>query len=172
MAALGRQSGSIMPVFGMRDACAAAHEQAKLASMGKTATYVLDLLVELLGPCEREKCFDWARGDLSPRTKRSKKLPFDGVWEARKLIIEIDEDQHREATPFFDKPQKVTVSGVHRGQQRALYDARKRSAAKKNGYVVISVAWPRKKKRRPVEDLADLKKRLAAAGITPASTRE
>jgi hypothetical protein len=134
--------------------------------MGKTAQYVLGLIDTLLGAGEREKCFDWARGDPSPKTKRTKKLPFDSVWEARKLIIEIDEDQHGEATPFFDKPQKLTVSRVHRGEQRALYDARKRAAAMENGYVVLAIMWSRKKKRRPVEDLAELRKLICEAGVS------
>lgn len=33
--------------------------------------------------------------------------------------------QHDQPVPFFDKPEVLTVSGVHRGQQRALYDARR-----------------------------------------------
>jgi hypothetical protein len=100
--------------------------------VGKTAKYVLDLLDRILGTGEREKCFEWALGDPSPKTLRARRLPFDAVWEARKLIIEIDEDQHNAATPFFDKPHRLTISGVHRGQQRALYDSRKRAAARAN----------------------------------------
>jgi len=49
-------------------------------------------------------------------------LPFDAVWETRKLIVEVDEDQHDEPTPILDKPDVITVSGVHRGQQRRIYD--------------------------------------------------
>lgn len=132
--------------------------------MGKTAKYVLDLIEQILGPAEREKRFDWARGDLSPRTKRALPLPFDAAWEGRKLIIEIDEDQHREATPIFDKPDRLTVSGVHRGKQRQLYDERKRAAARANGYTVLSIPWARKRKPSP-QDAVALRRQLLAAGI-------
>lgn len=135
--------------------------------MGKTAKHVLRLIDEILGKGDREVCFPWAKGDPSPKTKRARQLPFDGVWEARKLIIEVDEDQHALATPFFDKPNKLTVSGVHRGKQRALYDARKRAAAKQAGYHLIAIDWPRKKKQRPIEDAAELRKLLVDSGVLP-----
>ena len=112
--------------------------------MGAVATYVITLLAEILEEePEREKRFDWAVGDPSPKTGRSVRLPFDAVWESRALIIEVDEDQHRRATPFFDKPERITVSGVHRGEQRALYDGRKRAAAQANGYRVVEIPWDR-----------------------------
>ena len=135
--------------------------------MGKTATYVLGLIDAILGPGEREVCFTWALGDPSPKTKRARRLPFDGVWEARKLIIEIDEDQHTQATPFFDKPNKLTVSGVHRGKQRALYDSRKRAAAKQAGYQLVAIGWPRKKQQHPIKDAAELRQLLRDAGVLP-----
>lgn len=113
--------------------------------MGRTETYVVSLLERLLGPVERGKRYEWARGDASPRTGRSAMLPFDAVWEQRLLIIEIDEDQHREATPLFDKPDRLTVSGVHRGEQRRVYDARKRSAAAARGYRFIAIEWSRRR---------------------------
>lgn len=132
--------------------------------MGRTESYVVTLLERLLGPVERGKRYDWARGDASPRTGRSAMLPFDAVWEQRLLIIEIDEDQHREATPLFDKPDRLTVSGVHRGEQRRLYDARKRSAAKAHGYRVIAIEWSRR--RRPQQaDLDELRALLVAEGL-------
>ena len=133
--------------------------------MGKTAKYVLDQIEKLLGPAEREKCFDWARGDLSPKTKRAAHLPFDAVWEARKLIVEIDEDQHGEATPLFDKPDRMTVSGIDRGKQRKLYDDRKRAAARANGYAIVSIQWSRKRKPSD-KDLDELRNRLSAAGVS------
>jgi very-short-patch-repair endonuclease len=92
-------------------------------------------------------------------------LPFDAVWEPRKLIIEVDEDQHSESTPLFDKPHRLTVSGVHRGDQRRLYDARKRSAARGQGYTLIAIAWSRRRKER-ADDLDELRAILRAAGLT------
>ena len=132
--------------------------------MGKTADYVLDVIEQMLGQAEREKRFDWALGDVSQTTKRALPLPFDAVWEDRKLIIEIDEDQHREATPFFDKLDRLTVSGVHRGKQRRLYDERKRAAARMKGYTVLSIPWSRKRNPSP-QDAVDLRRQLLAARI-------
>jgi hypothetical protein len=132
--------------------------------MGRTANYVLSLLDQLLGPGEREKRFAWAVGDQSPKTKRAARLPFDAVWEDRRLIVEIDEDQHREVTTYFDKPDRLTVSGVHRGQQRRIYDQRKRAGALANGYVVVAIAWSRKRKAGPA-DLEEVRGILLDAGI-------
>ena len=102
--------------------------------MGRTEQYVLSLVERIVGPGERGKRFDWARGDVSPVTGLSLPLPFDRVWEHLKLIVEVDEDQHTEATAFFDKPDRMTVSGVHRGEQRRRYDERKRAAARAQDY--------------------------------------
>ena len=138
--------------------------------MGRTAKYVLDLVESLLGPSEREKRFDWALGDPSPKTQRRARLPFDAVWEARKLIIEVDEDQHREATPHFDKTDVITVSGVHRGEQRKLYDARKRKEATARGYTIITLDWSRARPQRKAEDLAEVRKLLLAGGVEIVAT--
>ncbi len=113
--------------------------------MGQIADYVITLLEEILDePCDREKRYAWALGDESPKTGRRARLPFDAVWESRKLIAEIDEDQHRDSMPFWDKPDRLTVSGIDRGQQRRLYDERKRNAARHEGYVMLEIPWPRR----------------------------
>jgi hypothetical protein len=112
--------------------------------VGAIQDYVIELLAELLDETPlTEVRFAWALGDPSPRTGRAAQLPFDAVWERRKLIVEIDENQHRKPVKFFDKPDTLTVSGVHRGEQRRLYDARKRAAAREAGYTVMEVPWPR-----------------------------
>jgi hypothetical protein len=59
------------------------------------------------------------------------------------------------------------VSGVHRGKQRAIYDVRKRAAAKENGYQVVAIAWPRKKKQRPLEDADELRQLLREENVLP-----
>ena len=69
--------------------------------MGHVADYVLGLVEEILGEAaEREKRFSWAVGDPSVKTGRCVELPFDAVWASRRLIIEVDEDQHRRAVTF------------------------------------------------------------------------
>jgi hypothetical protein len=95
-------------------------------------------------------------------------LPFDAVWESRRLIIEIDEDQHRNPVLIFDKPQRMTVSGIARGEQRALYAERKRSAARTEGYLVIEIPWerrPQPPRRDRAADLALLRRLLEGANI-------
>jgi hypothetical protein len=137
--------------------------------MGQIADYVIALLDEILDePCEREKRYDWALGDKSAKTGRRAMLPFDAVWESRKLIAEIDEDQHRQSMPFWDKPDTLTVSGVDRGQQRRLYDDRTRSAARDAGYVVLEIPWPRRRPPRDRDRAADqeaLVAMLAGVGV-------
>lgn len=136
--------------------------------MGRTERYVLDLVEQILGPAERGKRFEWALGDPSPKTGRQARLPFDAVWEHRRLIIEVDEDQHTEATLIFDKPHRMTVSGVHRGEQRRLYDERKRAAARAQGYRLVAIAWSRRRKPRP-DDLAEIRRLLEEAGVVLAA---
>jgi hypothetical protein len=133
--------------------------------MPRTEHYVVGLLEQLLGPAERSKRFGWALGDVSAKTGRAVCLPFDAVWEARRLIVEVDEEQHREATAFFDKPARLTVSGVHRGEQRRRYDERKRAAARTEGYLVIALAWSRRRRQDAPVDRELLLARLRAEGL-------
>jgi hypothetical protein len=91
----------------------------RLRELGAISDYVISLARELLGEePEREKTYPWALGDVSAKTGHARRLPFDAVWEARRLIVEVDEDQHRRPVAFWDKPHVLTVSGVHRGEQR------------------------------------------------------
>lgn len=86
--------------------------------------YVLDLCDEFLGVIGlRQARFDWLRGDVSPSSGRSVRLPVDGYWSANELVVEFQEKQHTESVPIFDR--RATVSGVPRGEQRRLYDRRK-----------------------------------------------
>ncbi len=71
-------------------------------------------------------------------------------------------------TPHFDKPDRLTVSGVHRGEQRALYDARRDTEIPAHGLRLVVVrpadldADGRGRLRRSEKaDLAALKKILA-----------
>jgi hypothetical protein len=141
--------------------------------MGAIASHVIGLAAELLGEePEREKRFPWALGDVSAKTGRAHRLPFDAVWESRRLIIEVDEDQHRRPVRFWDKPDVLTVSGVHRGEQRRLYDERKRNAARKEGYTVVEIAWERRPapaRRDRSADLKTIRERLLVEGVELAS---
>ena len=139
--------------------------------MGRVADYVIGLLEELLREDPvREKRFPWAVGDLSPRTGRAAALPFDAYWPCRRLIVEVDEDQHRRPVAFWDKPDVRTVSGVSRGEQRRIYDARKREAARREGFAVLEIPWDRKpppERRDRDADLQRLRELLERAGVSP-----
>jgi hypothetical protein len=42
--------------------------------------------------------------------------------------------------PFFDKPDHMTVSGVHGGRQRRIYDERKVHLAPREGHAVVGIS--------------------------------
>ncbi len=87
--------------------------------------YVLALCDEVLGEQgSRQHRFDWLRGDAGASGRRVR-LPVDSFWPGHGLVVEYREMQHDLPVAHFDKPHRMTISGVHRGQQRALYDARR-----------------------------------------------
>ncbi|MGV0740627.1 hypothetical protein ABQF35_30305 [Mycobacterium syngnathidarum] len=115
--------------------------------------YVLDLCDEILGVSGiRQARFDWLRGDPSPTRPRGSPLPVDGYWPHLNLVVEFQEEQHSQPSPFFDR--RHTVSGVGRGEQRRLYDERKRALIPQRGLrlVVIEKAAFGLKSRRVVRD--------------------
>jgi hypothetical protein len=86
--------------------------------------YVIDLCDRLLGiEASRQHRFDWLVGDPG-RDGRPRPLPVDAYYEPLGLVVEYRERQHDRPVPFFDKPGQLTVSGVHRGEQRRIYDRR------------------------------------------------
>ncbi|WP_241474152.1 hypothetical protein [Mycolicibacterium neoaurum] len=100
--------------------------------------YILDLCDEVLGtPGRRQERFDWLRGDPSPTRHRGAPLPVDGYWPDLGLIVEFQEEQHSQPSPFFDR--RKTVSGVGRGEQRRLYDERKRTLIPEHGLRLVVI---------------------------------
>lgn len=96
--------------------------------------YILDLCDEVLGrKARRQHRFDFLRGDGDP----GRKLPVDAYYSELNLVIEYRERQHTEAVPFFDR--RPTASGVPRGEQRALYDQRRREVLPKHGIKLIEL---------------------------------
>lgn len=103
--------------------------------------YVLDLCDKVLGvKSSRQHKFDFLRGDTNLQG-RSVRLPVDAYYPDLNLVIEYQERQHTENVKFFDKPNKMTVSGVHRGEQRKLYDQRRREVLPKQGIQLIEVSF-------------------------------
>lgn len=100
--------------------------------------YVLDLCDEVLGSAaQRQATFDWLRGDPSPSRPSGTRLPVDGYWAELALVVEFQEEQHSQPSPFFDRRQ--TVSGVGRGEQRRIYDERKRRAIPDHGLRLVVI---------------------------------
>jgi len=95
--------------------------------------YVVDLCDEILGSrALRQHRFPFLVGDNGHR------LPVDAYYPERKLVIEYLEKQHRESVAFFDR--RMTVSGVSRGEQRRLYDERRRQILPSKGIALVDVS--------------------------------
>lgn len=99
----------------------------------------MDLLDELLGErALREHRFEWLRGDPGPSGQRAK-LPVDAFYPRHRLVVEYWEYQHDQPSAFFDKRDRLTVSGVHRGEQRARYDRRRQEEIPRHGLRLLIV---------------------------------
>lgn len=102
--------------------------------------YVLDLCAEVLGTsCAGQQTFDWLRGEPSLKSGKRKALPVDGYFEALGLVVEYHERQHSEPVPFFDN--KMTSTGMLRGAQRKLYDARKAALIPQHGLTLLVIDY-------------------------------
>jgi len=100
--------------------------------------YVLNLCDALMGmKCQRQEPLPFLFGDKSEKTGKVRMLPVDGLYRDRKLVIEYHERQHTESVPFFDR--KLTVSGMTRGEQRRIYDQRRRDKLPENGYRLVEI---------------------------------
>ena len=101
--------------------------------------YVLALCDSVLDEIGmRQYRFDWLRGDPN-QTGRQVRLPVDGYWPRANVVVEYREAQHFWPVPHFDKPERLTVSGVHRGIQRALYDARREYLIPQHGIRLVII---------------------------------
>lgn len=93
-------------------------------------SYIIDLCDEVLKlKALRQYRFDFLRGDSGT------KLPVDAYYPPLSLVIEYRERQHTEEVKFFDRRQ--TVSGVGRGEQRRIYDQKRRDVLPQNGISLI-----------------------------------
>ena len=137
--------------------------------MAKDGSYIIDICDRVLGmPALREHRFDFLRGDRGRNGRTAAMLPVDAYYPALNLVIEYCERQHIEPVRHFDKPNVITVSGVHRGLQRAVYDQRRRDILPKHGITLVELHCSeficRRSKRLlrlADEDEAVIRKRLA-----------
>ena len=103
--------------------------------------YVLDLCDRVLGlTSSRQHRLDFLLGDPNRKGNQAR-LPVDGYYDELKLVIEYRERQHTEKVPFFDKPDRVTISGVHRGEQRRIYDERRRQLLSQHGIILLEISY-------------------------------
>ena len=121
--------------------------------------YVLNLCDAVLNSLsERQYRFPFLVGDTG------RKLPVDAYYPRLALVIEYHERQHSEVVPFFDR--RLTVSGVPRGLQRAIYDQRRRDVFPQHGIQLVEFSveeFARKGqrlKRCEVEDIEFIRLRL------------
>ena len=93
--------------------------------------YIINICDEVLKEkALRQHRFSFLKGDSGI------KLPVDAYYPNHNLVIEYMEKQHTETVSFFDKRQ--TVSGVSRGEQRRIYDARRKKRIPENGINFIT----------------------------------
>jgi hypothetical protein len=104
--------------------------------------YVIDLCDDVLGKkASRQHTFDFLRGDPGRNGQQGKKLPVDAYYSELKLVVEYRERQHTEEVKHFDKPDKMTVSGVHRGEQRKIYDQRRRELLPQHNIRLVEISY-------------------------------
>jgi hypothetical protein len=125
--------------------------------------YIIDLCDEVLGAKgSRQHRFPFLTGDTG------RALPVDVYYPQHNLVIEYLEKQHSEAVKFFDKPDKLTASGVPRSEQRKIYDERRRTILPQHGIRLIALPYSMfactsagKLCRNRSEDLAAIRSALA-----------
>ena len=103
-------------------------------------SYVIDLCDEVLGEhALRQYTFDFLRGDPSQSFLSGKKLPVDAYYPKENIVVEYRERQHTESVAFFDR--RATVSGVGRGEQRQIYDQRRRDILPQHGIKLVEISY-------------------------------
>ncbi len=102
--------------------------------MSNDEVYVIDLCDRAFGEkAMRQHRFDFLIGDSG------RMLPVDAYYPGRNLVVEYHEKQHSETVPIFDN--KITVSGVSRGEQRIRYDQLRRDLLPKNGITLVELSY-------------------------------
>jgi hypothetical protein len=134
--------------------------------------YVIDLCDSILGlRAVRHAKFEFLRGDPG-ENGRCRKLPVDAHYVELKIVIEFQEKQQFESVLIMDR--RPTCSGCDRGQQRKIYDQRRRDVLPRQGICLIELPYyifpydPNKRLRR-ISDADELviRNQLRHAGIKP-----
>jgi len=97
--------------------------------------WIIDICDAVLGrKASRQHRFPFLQGDPGPSGRRSL-LPVDAYYHDLRLVIEYHERQHTQRVKLFDD--RVTVSGVPRGEQRRRYDDYRRTLLPRHGYELV-----------------------------------
>lgn len=92
--------------------------------------YIIDLCDTVLKEKACRQCrFEFLKGDTGRR------LPVDAYYCNLGIVVEFHERQHNEEVKLFDR--KPTVSGVSRGEQRKIYDQRRRDILPKHEIALV-----------------------------------
>ena len=130
---------------------------------GSDEYYVIGLCNEALGQVgEQQYKFPFLVGDTG------RALPVDAYYRELNLVVEYYERQHTEEVKFFNR--RMTVSGVSRGEQRKIYDERRRTELPKHGIKLMVIGYSdfgttKKLKREHDRDLEVVKGILKKNGI-------
>ena len=130
---------------------------------GSDEYYVIELCNEALGQVgEQQYKFPFLVGDSG------RALPVDAYYRELNLVIEYYERQHTEEVKFFNR--RMTVSGVSRGEQRKIYDERRRTELPKHGIKLVVISYTdfgttKKLKREHDRDLEVVKEILMKSGV-------
>ena len=109
--------------------------------MIKDEEYILNLCdIILCKKSLRQHRFNFLLGDKG-KDGRQAKLPVDSFYPDLNLVIEYKERQHTEEVSFFDKKDRLTISGVHRGEQRKVYDQRRIEILPKHNIQLIELSY-------------------------------
>jgi hypothetical protein len=132
--------------------------------------YVIDLCDDVLGiRASRQHRFKFLVGDPGP-SGACRPLPIDAYYEPLRLAVEYRERQHSEAVRFWDR--KPTLSGCSRGEQRRLYDERRRIELPHHGIRLVELDYgmfkhdTRKRLRRDrTDDVAVIRSKLMSCSV-------
>lgn len=105
----------------------------------KDEHYIIDICDRILKEeAIRQHKFPFLVGDPG-RNGQCRFLPVDAYYKGLNLVIEYRERQHTEAVSFFDR--RMTASGVPRGEQRRIYDQRRRDVLQEKGIPLIELDY-------------------------------
>lgn len=130
----GKPINTPLPIENIKEEPKAKAPTANKLRTESDESYVIDLCDAVLQlKALRQHRFDFLVGDSGTR------LPVDAYYPSLNLVVEFKEKQHTEEVKFFDKRQ--TVSGMGRGEQRKLYDQRRRDVLPKHGIKLIELDY-------------------------------